>query len=255
MGMPRRNGFTLIELLVVIAIIAVLMGILMPALRKARDQAKRIHCLSNVKTLTLGWLMYKDDNDDKLVPGKMGKGKWVLAPPDYADTEEQKDAIKDGVLFPYVGKTVDVYHCPADRRTQGPAVAFLTFSIAGGANGGDLKGEHVMVKKYGELKNPAKKYIFIEEADTRGTNVGAWEMYVTSKKWIDPVAMWHDKRSTLGFADGHGEIHRWTDKGFIEWCQTAMYEPSQFSFNMTPKAKEKTDIEYMADRFPCKTGR
>ena len=255
MNKVRGSGFTLIELLVVIAVIAVLMGILLPALRKARDQAKRVHCLSNVKTLTLGWLMYKDDHDYKLVPGKTGIDQWVEYPPDDATLEEQKDAIRRGLLFPYIGKSADVYHCPADRRTQGATVAFLTFSIPGGANGGGWGNEYVKVKSYSEIKNPAMKYVFVEEADTRGTNMGSWEMCVTTKKWVDPVAMWHDRRSTLGFADGHGEIHRWEDKGFIEWNETAMYDPSRFSFNRTPEPDEQTDIEFMAQRFPCKSGR
>ena len=60
----KRRGFTLIELLVVIAIIAILMAVLMPALNIARDQARRIQCISNVKSLTLAWLLYKDDYDD-----------------------------------------------------------------------------------------------------------------------------------------------------------------------------------------------
>ena len=66
-------GFTLIELLVVIAIIAVLMGILMPALSRVREQGKRATCLSNLKQLTLSWIMYADDNDDKLVNGDSGE--------------------------------------------------------------------------------------------------------------------------------------------------------------------------------------
>jgi len=65
----RRKAFTLIELLVVIAIIAILMAILMPALRVAREQGRSISCRSNVRTLTLAWLMYKDANDGKLVGG------------------------------------------------------------------------------------------------------------------------------------------------------------------------------------------
>ena len=59
----KTKAFTLIELLVVIAIIAVLMAILMPTLRAAKDHARRIHCVSNVKTLALGWFIYQDDND------------------------------------------------------------------------------------------------------------------------------------------------------------------------------------------------
>ncbi len=68
MGKPR--GFTLIELLVVIAIIAILMAILMPALNRAREQGKRAVCLSHLKQLTLSWIMYADDNDDRIVNGE-----------------------------------------------------------------------------------------------------------------------------------------------------------------------------------------
>ena len=72
----KTKAFTLIELLVVIAIIAVLMAILMPTLRAAKDHARRIHCVSNVKTLALGWFIYQDDNDGELVPGHTNPGQW-----------------------------------------------------------------------------------------------------------------------------------------------------------------------------------
>ncbi|MHC4227315.1 MAG: type II secretion system protein [Planctomycetota bacterium] len=62
--MRKQNGFTLIELLVVIAIIAILMAVLMPALKRAREQGRRAVCLNHLKTLTLGWMMYADENDD-----------------------------------------------------------------------------------------------------------------------------------------------------------------------------------------------
>ena len=64
--MSRRNGFTLIELLVVIAIIAVLMGILMPALRKVKEQAKNMACKSNLRNIGLVVSLYLDDNDRRI---------------------------------------------------------------------------------------------------------------------------------------------------------------------------------------------
>ncbi len=70
--MRKSRGFTLIELLVVIAIIAILMAILMPALNRVREQGKRAVCLSNLKQLALSWIMYADENDDKIVSGAGG---------------------------------------------------------------------------------------------------------------------------------------------------------------------------------------
>jgi prepilin-type processing-associated H-X9-DG protein len=102
------------------------------------------------------------------------------------------------------------------------------------------------------LKNPTIRYIFVEEMDTRGSNLGSWQMHPrqSGSTWVDPVAMWHNKKSTLGFADGHAEMHEWRDNSFIEWNLTAMYRPASFGFSMNPPADERTDIEYMAKGFP-----
>jgi len=265
----RSRAFTLIELLVVIATIAVLMAILMPALNMARDQARRIHCVSNVKTLALGWLMYKDDFDGKIVPGHTGvrsdtevhwtnQMQWVDQPANNNDSWElKKAAIRRGLLYKYVGEAVDIYRCPADRRKESSSipVAFRTFSIAGGAHG-ESWGSYYRTTLYTEIRQPATKYVFVEEMDTRGCNIGSWQMNPRDKSWTDPLAMWHNNKSTIGFADGHAEMHTWESPSFIEWCGRAMNSPEKFTaanFSMTPPNDDLVDVEYMSEGFPCKS--
>jgi len=246
----KSKGFTLIELLVVIAIIAALIAILMPALGAARDQARRVHCVSNQKTLLLAWLMYKDDNDNKLVGGHTGScpHDWVQGPARIGDPLElKKQGIRRGMLFRYVSDTVDVYRCPSDRRKlAAPHYAFRSYSIAGGMNGEAEIFGAVPLKLYTEIKNPANKYVFVEEIDPRGWNQGSWVLNPTKwKQWVDTIAIWHNKQSTLGFADGHVEIHRWVNKSTIEWCEQAFYDPGNFQFHMTVPAGEGHDLRYM----------
>jgi len=252
-----KKAFTLIELLVVIAIIAVLMAILMPALRAAKDHARRIHCVANVKTLSLGWFMYKDENDDNLVRGHTGAewqpDDWAHSAQDSQTLELKLEAIKDGALFPYVGNTVEVYRCPADLRLKHPSrFCYRSFSIANGANGENWPGDHTVAKIYSDIRRPATKYIFVEDIDPRGENVGSWQINYTPQQWIDPLAMWHNRKTTLGFADGHSEMHKWHNQSFIDWCHKAMFEPG-FAFYMAPPDDEREDYEYMVRHFPCKS--
>lgn len=253
-----KKAFTLIELLVVIAIIAILMSILMPALRAAKIQAQALHCQANIRTLCLAWLMYKDDYDDK-IPWSHTQNTW--RPDDWAHgaqskltLEEKLQAIKDGALFRYV-KKVAVYRCPADQGLKNPTqFVYRSFSIANGANGEDWPGDCHPARKYTEIKNPATKYVFVEDIDPRGEDlIGSWQIYVGHVQWIDPLAMWHKRRTTLGYADGHSEMHKWHDKSFIDWCQQAMDKDPDFQFEVAPPANEREDYNFMAKGFPCKS--
>jgi len=92
--------------------------------------------------------------------------------------------------------------------------------------------------------------------DTRGCNIGSWQMNPKAKTWTDPPAMWHNKKSTMGFADGHAEMHTWESQSFITWCEHAMNKPQTFTtadFAHTSPADDMVDAEYMADGFPYKS--
>lgn len=246
-----RKGFTLIELLVVIAIIAILMAVLMPALRVAREQARSITCRSNVRTLTLAWIMYKDESDGRLVGGHppfTNDSPWVLNPPGGASApiKEKQEYIRQGHLWPYV-KKIDVYRCPSDKRNKSAQhqYAFRTYSIAGGLMGVNPNNggwEIMPCVKYSDINNPATKYVFLAECDPRGFNGGSWVMRPKSRRWVDPFATWHRRNSsTLGWADGRVSNQRWRGPGLIEWNEQALYNVANFSFNRTPAPDEELE--------------
>jgi len=216
-----------------------------------RNRAREFACRSNVKQLSGAWLKYAEDHGGELVGGNASPGGWVNQPA-YAYTTEQKlDAIRTGLLFSYVGD-VRVYRCPAqEKQEDSRQFGLRSYSIAGGANG-EIWSAYVRITKHSELDNPAARYVFVEEPDPRQALRGSWQMYLNPKSWVDPVGMWHDTKSTLGFADGHVETHAWHDRSFIEWNLKAMYPSVTFFYGMTPPADEQNDIDYMARGYPYK---
>lgn len=231
----KLGAFTLIELLVVIAIIALLLSILIPALNYVKQQATAIVCLANADGLTQAWYLYAEDCDSFLVCGDVGTGvedMWTEYPQDETgayenDTLEGKlYGIEAGLLFPYVEDTA-AYHCPSDRRYKSEAVwsqgnlgAYRSYSIVGTMNGQDWgDNSKVWVKKYNEINTPSARLVFVEESEGWGWNARSWDIYINSDEWVDPVAIWHNDRSILGFADGHGEKHKWVDERTLEMAE------------------------------------
>jgi prepilin-type N-terminal cleavage/methylation domain-containing protein/prepilin-type processing-associated H-X9-DG protein len=153
----ERAGFTLIELLVVIAIIAILAAILFPVFAQAREKARATACLSNIKQLGLGLIMYSEDYDERfpnsgLEAPMCGGINYGTPSATYTADEVQNGVlshwvpsgswlshpgwdVRKAALFPYI-KSVDVYHCPSDsgwqqRRGSQVNVGGLSYAMNG----------------------------------------------------------------------------------------------------------------------------
>ena len=120
-----RKGFTLIELLVVIAIIAILAAILFPVFARAREQARKSSCLSNIKQLGLGMLMYVQDYDERFPNGRAVAGSddgnivhngWAWMVDDNWRGQVPSQIFHRDIVDPYINNQ-QLWLCPSDDRS------------------------------------------------------------------------------------------------------------------------------------------
>ena len=234
-----HRGFTLIELLVVIAIIAILAAMLLPSLARAKMKAWGVSCESNLRQLQIAWVMYADDNNQKVVSSGYRSPTeptaWVngwldfnAANPDNWDESTLRDPNR-ARFAPYL-QNVGVYKCPADQsRVAGkPRIRSLSMSQAFGGPGDWLDPAgftaNVTSKKYrtyyktSDLTIPGAANLWLlldEHPDSQ--NAGGFGNTMVERadgsdaRIVDFPASFHGNAGGVGFADGHAEIRKWVD--------------------------------------------
>jgi len=226
---------------VVIAIIAILAAMLLPALSNAKIKAQGISCMSNLKQIMLGWQMYLTDSNDRIVQSYHGgdasggaivfsnpnAAPWVVGWLDWGTSSDNTNTLfltddKFAKLGKYLGKSAKVFKCPADvfispaQRNRGwsERARSMSGNIGigdGNAEGGPWDTIYKHIKKSTEFlyPGPSETWVYLDEHPCSINDAGFFNPYVNS--WVDQPASYHNGAAGFSFADGHSEIHKWTD--------------------------------------------
>jgi len=225
-------GFTLIELLVVMAIIAILAALLLPTLIAAKEKARGIQCVSQLRQFSLAWNLYADDHAERVPPNyarggpaEVQSNTWVQGWLDngfFPDWPDNTNTIylTESLLAPYLARSIPVWRCPDDRSTARFGNVRLprvrSYSMNSFLNSLDPMGPipWKIIRQRPDMNNPgpAMTFVFIDEReDTIQDGSFTVDMYNEPPSLPSSPRRSHLGAGTLAFADGHAELKKWLD--------------------------------------------
>lgn len=272
----REVAFTLVELLVVTAIIGILASLVLSSVAQTRAKATAMTCFNNVRQLGLAWLMYANEQRDRLPYNLGGDAQRKTVAPrnslnwvngvmtwELDSDNTNQNLILDASLVSYLHNNVKLYKCPSDQalsdiqRQAGwdeRVRSYAMNAMVGNAGDLSLSGTNANNPHYkqffslADIPSPSSIFVFLDEhPDSINDGYFLVKAAYGSAEWVDLPGSYHNGGTSLSFADGHVELHKWNEPE-----TKAPPRPDAAALPRSVPAERRRDFQWLLQRSSVK---